>query len=194
MPETPAVATLVFLFGPAASGKLTTARAVAARTGYPVFHNHLTVDLLTTVFEFGSEPFVRLREQIWLAVVSDAVRVGRSLVFTFAPERTVPAGFADRVRTTVEALGGRVASVELRVGEAEQERRITAEDRREFRKLSDLETLRALRRRADPVGQPSADLVSDTDASTADESATAIVRHFSLLPQDPVRRYPDVST
>lgn len=194
MPETPAVATLVFLFGPAASGKLTTARAVAARTGYPVFHNHLTVDLLTTVFEFGSEPFVRLREQIWLAVVSDAVRVGRSLVFTFAPERTVPAGFADRVRTTVEALGGRVASVELRVGEAEQERRITAEDRREFRKLSDLETLRALRRRADPVEQPSADLVIDTDASTADESATAIVRHFSLLPQDPVRRYPDVST
>jgi hypothetical protein len=41
---------LVFLHGPAASGKLTVARALEARVGYPVFHNHLVVDLLTTVF------------------------------------------------------------------------------------------------------------------------------------------------
>jgi cytidylate kinase len=35
---------LIFLHGPAASGKLTVARAIAARTGLPVFHNHLAVD------------------------------------------------------------------------------------------------------------------------------------------------------
>jgi hypothetical protein len=27
-----------------------------------VFHNHLVVDLLTELFPFGSDPFVRLRE------------------------------------------------------------------------------------------------------------------------------------
>jgi cytidylate kinase len=54
---------LVFLHGPAASGKLTVARALGDRVGFPVFHNHLVVDVLTTVFPFGSEPFVRLREQ-----------------------------------------------------------------------------------------------------------------------------------
>ena len=189
MPETPGSATLVFLFGPAASGKLTTARSVASRTGYPVFHNHLTVDLLTTVFPFGSEPFVRLREQLWLSVIADAIRTGRSLIFTFAPERTVRAGFADRVRERVEAAGGRICFVELLVGEVEQERRITAVERSEFHKLSDLETLRAVRQRADVVEQPPADLVVDTDVSSAEESAAAVVGHFHLLPEVPVRRY-----
>jgi cytidylate kinase len=41
---------LIFLHGSAASGKLTTARALGHHLDYPVFHNHLVVDLLTTVF------------------------------------------------------------------------------------------------------------------------------------------------
>ncbi|HEX8767073.1 MAG TPA: hypothetical protein VF714_01815, partial [Jatrophihabitans sp.] len=63
---------LIFLHGPAAAGKLTTAQALGNRLGYPVFHNHLTVDLLTTVFPFGSAPFTRLRALIWLAVFGEA--------------------------------------------------------------------------------------------------------------------------
>lgn len=54
---------LVFLHGTAAAGKLSTARALDRLLSYPVFHNHLVVDTLTTVFPFGSEPFVRLREE-----------------------------------------------------------------------------------------------------------------------------------
>lgn len=65
---------LVFLHGTAASGKPTTARALESLVGYPVFHNHLVVDTLTTVFPFGSEPFVRLREEIWLQVFTAAAR------------------------------------------------------------------------------------------------------------------------
>ena len=69
---------LIFLHGPAAAGKLTTARALEALLGHPVFHNHLVVDTLTTVFPFGSEPFVRLREEFWLQVFTEAARSGRS--------------------------------------------------------------------------------------------------------------------
>src|SRR5919199_1168928 len=97
---------LVFLHGPAAAGKLTTAEALHHRLGHPVFHNHLVVDLLTTVFPFGSEPFVRLREQFWLAVFSDAARADRSLIFTFAPESTVAPGFPQRARQVVATSQG----------------------------------------------------------------------------------------
>jgi hypothetical protein len=106
---------LVFLHGPAASGKLTIARALEARVGFPVFHNHLVVDLLTTVFPFGSDPFVRLREQFWTSVFADAARVDRSISFTFTPEATVRPGFAGRVRQLIEGEGGRVCFVRLRV-------------------------------------------------------------------------------
>ena len=81
---------LLFLHGGAAAGKLTTARALHARLGWPVFHNHLVVDLLTEVFLFGSPGFVRLREQMWLGVFAEAAAADRSLLFTFAPEASVP--------------------------------------------------------------------------------------------------------
>jgi chloramphenicol 3-O-phosphotransferase len=181
---------LVFLHGPAAAGKLTVARALEARLGFPVFHNHLVVDLLTTVFPFGTEPFVRLREEFWTAVFADAARAGRSICFTFAPESTVRPGFPDRVRAVVEAGGGRVRFVGLRVSEGEQERRIGRPERSEFHKLTSLETLRRLRNHGDGVERPPADLEIDTDRRSPSESAAAIAAHFGLAAQDAVGRYP----
>jgi hypothetical protein len=182
---------LIFLHGPAASGKLTVARAVEARLGFPVFHNHLVVDLLTTVFPFGTEPFVRLREEFWLAVFADAARAGRSICFTFAPEATVRPGFPDRARAAVSAGGGRVRFVRLRVSEQEQERRIGRPERSEFHKLTSLDTLRRLRNYHSGVELPPADLEIDTGRSTPAESAATIAAHFGLTPQDPVARYPE---
>ncbi|HEY6746653.1 MAG TPA: hypothetical protein VI357_13155 [Mycobacteriales bacterium] len=183
---------LVFLHGPAASGKLTVARALEARLGFPVFHNHLVVDLLTTVFPFGTEPFVRLREEFWTAVLGDAARAGRSLCFTFAPESTVRPGFPERVRAVVSDGGGRVRFVRLRVSEPEQDRRIGRPERSEFHKLTSLETLRRMRSHAPAVEQPPADLEIDTDRSSPAESAAAIAAHFGLTAQPRTERYPEV--
>jgi hypothetical protein len=181
---------LIFLHGPAAAGKLTTARALEARLGYPVFHNHLTVNLLTTIFPFGSEPFVRLREQIWLSVITDATRTGRSVIFTFAPESTVPWGFPDRLRSAVESHGGRLCSVRLEVSERAQEARIGNASRIEAGKLSSLRVLRAGRQDRSPVEQPAADLVIDTDHSDPATSAATIIRAFALEPEAPVVAFP----
>ncbi len=180
---------LIFLHGGAAAGKLTTARALADLVGYPVFHNHLTVDLLTTVFTFGSEPFVRLRERIWLDVFAGAAAQDRSIIFTFAPEATVQRGFCDRVRAAVADHGGAVRFVRLHVGEAEQERRLQLPSRREFHKLTDVALLRAGRREPVEVEQPPVDLEIDTEVSTPAESAAAVVAYFSLSAQPSAPRY-----
>lgn len=181
---------LIFLHGVAAAGKLTTARALGERLGYPVFHNHLTVDLLTTVFPFGSDEFIRLRELVWLGVFGEAAAGGRSLIFTFAPESTVEPGFPERVRALVASAGGRVCFVRLAVSEAEQERRITAASRREHHKLTSLETLRDLREHPGTVEQPPVDLLIDTETSAPSDSAALIAERFGLVPEPPVRRYP----
>ena len=65
---------LIFLYGLPATGKLTVAMELAAMTGFRHFHNHLVVDLLLSVFDFGSPPFVALREDIWLSVFDQACR------------------------------------------------------------------------------------------------------------------------
>jgi hypothetical protein len=181
---------LVFLHGRAAAGKLTVARALSERLRFPVFHNHLVVDLLTEVFPFGSDPFVRLREQFWLSVFVNAAETDTSLIFTFAPDATVRPGFPTRVRETVEGSTRRVCFVRLVVSDSEQERRITLPSRREFHKLSNLETLRRLRARGEFPEQPPVDLSIDTEQLTVDDAVDTIVEHFHLRAREPIVRFP----
>jgi hypothetical protein len=136
---------VVFLYGPPAAGKLTIARLVCERTGLALFHNHLVVDLATSLFEFGSPPFVELRERIWLDAMRLASETGRSLCFTFNPEATVRGDFPARARGVVERAGGRVLFVELVCPERELERRIEAPARAAFGKLRSLDRYRELR-------------------------------------------------
>ncbi len=181
---------LVFLHGVAAAGKLTVARALAERLHYGLFHNHLVVDALTAVFPFGSPAFVELREQFWLSTFAAAARDDVSLLFTFAPEPTVAAGFAERVVATVTGAGGRVVFVELTVGETEQERRVGLPSRHEFAKLTSVETLRRLRTGARPLERPPVDLRIDTEQTPPSAAAERIIEHFDLRPVPAWTRYP----
>ena len=136
---------LVFIHGAPAVGKLTVARELASLTGFPLFHNHLTVDLVSSLFAFGTPSFVRLREQIWLAAFAEAARNDLSLIFTFNPERTVKEEFIQNTIDVVEKAEGRVVFVELTCAEAELERRIQKPSRKEFGKLASLELYRSLK-------------------------------------------------
>ncbi|MEP6568375.1 MAG: AAA family ATPase [Acidobacteriota bacterium] len=135
---------LVFLHGAPAVGKLTVARELATLTDFHLFHNHLTVDLVGSLFPFGSKPFVLLREQIWLAAFGRAAEDKVSLIFTFNPERTVRGRFVQDTVDIVEAAGGRVVFVELRCAEAELERRLEDASRQEFGKLASVGQYRSL--------------------------------------------------
>ena len=180
---------VVFLHGPPAAGKLTTARALERLTGFPVFHNHLVVDLLTGFFPFGTDAFVRLRERFWLDVLVEAAGLDRSLTFTYAPDTTVPAGVPARVVEAVGAHGGRVRFVRLLVSTPEQERRLVLPDRREWHKLDDVGWLR--RTPAEPAPEePPVDLEIDTDRCDPAASAARIVAHFGLRAQEPWPRFP----
>ncbi len=173
---------LIFIWGPAASGKLTVARALSAQTGITLFHNHLVVDALLEKFQFGDPEFVRLREAMWMTVFDTAARSGQSLVFTFQPEPTVAAGFADRVRAVIEDAGGEVKFVRLTVSRDEQERRMGAESRKEFRKMTSVELLRALHNdfEASEAAMPEADLSIDTERAPPETAAQRIAAAFEL--------------
>ena len=42
---------LVVIFGPHAVGKMTVGQALAAQTGLRLFHNHMTIDVVSDLFE-----------------------------------------------------------------------------------------------------------------------------------------------
>ncbi|HEV2830173.1 MAG TPA: AAA family ATPase [Pyrinomonadaceae bacterium] len=136
---------LIFIHGAPAVGKLTVARELASATGFRLFHNHLTVDLVSSLFLFGSEPFILLREKIWLAAFAAAARQNLSLIFTFNPERSVRARFIQDTIEVVQAEKGQVVFVELTCAEEELERRVEDASRKEFGKLVSLEQYRSLK-------------------------------------------------
>ena len=136
---------LIFIHGAPAVGKLTVARELKKITGFRLFHNHLTVDLLSAVFDFGTAPFVMLREHIWLSVFREAALQNVSLIFTFNPERTVRDRFIQDTLDVVGKEGGQVIFVELTCSEDELERRIEDPSRNEFGKLSSVQQYRQLK-------------------------------------------------
>ena len=128
---------LIFIYGLPATGKLTVARELALITGFPVFHNHLVVDLLWSLFEFGSKPFVELREEIWVSVFRQAAENQLpGLIFTFAPETTVRASFIPEAVKVLADAGSSVDFVELTCPVEELKRRIPAASRQQHKKLS----------------------------------------------------------
>jgi hypothetical protein len=146
---------MVFLYGPAASGRLTTAQVLRGRTGF-----------------------------------APAIAV-RSLIFTFTPEPTVRSDFAERAARAVTSRGGTVHFVELTVSPAEQEARIGNSDRKQFRKLSDVATLRNLSASEPPhrLTVP-CDLLIDTSHSPAEQTADHIIAELRLTPVEPHSPYP----
>ncbi len=172
---------LIFIYGPAAAGKLTVARALAERTGVALFHNHLVVDAVMAVFPFGSDAFVRLREHFWMQVFEEAAAARRSLIFTFTPEPTVAPDFPQRVKQLIERHGGEVVFVALTIGREEQERRLVDESRAAFGKLRDVAVLREILPEMDRSmsDMPAADLSLDVEHPRPEESARAISRLVS---------------
>jgi len=173
---------LIIIHGPAAAGKLTIARRLAKLTGLPLFHNHLIVDAARSVFDFGSPEFVELRHKWWMEMFKKAAEAGKSLIFTFSPENTVPFTFVDEVCDLVHGLGGEVLFVRLTISEEEQERRIGNESRAEFGKLRSVEVLKEIRRRGGSEFPPLPDsgLTIDTEVTEPDEAARSIQEFFVL--------------
>lgn len=167
---------VIFIFGPAASGKHTIGSLLAKKLDLPLFHNHLTVDLVCKLFKFGSDEFKQLRAAIWKESFRAAAEGGQSFIFTFHPEKTVQANLIKELQSAVEDCGGRVQYIELLCPEAEIERRLDNPSRSQYGKLQDLDFYRELRE----AGQfefshlPTAHFSIDTQSVDAESAAERI--------------------
>lgn len=124
--------TLLFVIGPPAVGKMTVGNAIAARTGFRVFHNHLTIEPVLRFFEFGTPPFQRLVESFRRGVFEEvAASELPGLVFTFvwAFDEPEDAATAMRYAEPFVKRGGRVLFLELEASQEVRLKRNAGEDR-----------------------------------------------------------------
>ncbi|MGH3166531.1 MAG: AAA family ATPase [Trebonia sp.] len=171
---------LVYIYGPPASGKLTVAKRLAELTGFPLFHNHLTVNVLRTIFPFGTKPFTDAVAKVRRDVFETAAEADISLIFTnnsawAGPDaRSRFAQFAESVRVIVEDRGGRVLFVRLTASQATLEERLPSEFRQSHEKLIDIERHRELLADLDLSSLHPDDLVIDTELANPEDAAKAI--------------------
>lgn len=75
---------LVVLFGPPAVGKMSVGQALAELTGYRLFHNHMTIDLVLPFFDYGTMPFRRLVKEFRHAIFEEVAKSHLpGLIFTW---------------------------------------------------------------------------------------------------------------
>lgn len=75
---------LVFIFGPAAVGKMTVGQELKKLTGYRLLYNHMVVDLVTEFFDFGTPPFHQLARPFTHQIIETCAEQRVGLIITHA--------------------------------------------------------------------------------------------------------------
>lgn len=173
---------LIIIHGPPAAGKLTVSRALAESTGYKVFHNHISIDCVEPVFEFGSPAFWRLITIIREETFAEAARSGVSLIHTYCYLKGEDDEQYRRFIACVEDNGGEVHSVLLICDDETRRQRIVADERKLIGKLTDPDSIDLPRERFDLFSPLSGreTLVIDTTSIAPGEAAQKIIDHLDL--------------
>jgi len=173
---------LIFIYGAPAVGKLTVAIEIAKLTNFKVFHNHLTIDAVEPVFDFGTKPFWKLVDMFRLETVAEAARANVSLIYTFCYAKDLDDAHVARITEAVEASGGEVCFVLLTCERAELEQRVLEESRRKFGKANNLEILNEILDKYDlfsTVPKRESLQIDNTNLS-AEATAHTIIEHCAI--------------
>lgn len=189
------MADLIVVIGPPAVGKMTVGQALSDATGYPLFYNHLSIEVALRFFDFGTDGFRRISSGIRRSVL-EAVRKSdlTGLIYTWVWAFDEPGDLAVMQRLTnwwQEKGDGRIFFLELEATDAARRERNVDPDRLAAKPSKrDTEQSEAQRRLAGethqfnsagnfPLALPHL-LVDNTDLAPADVAELAL-GHFELI-------------
>lgn len=173
---------LILIHGSPAVGKLTVANEIACQIDFKVFHNHLTIDAVQSVFDFGTEPFWRLVHEIRVEIIAEAARQNIDLIYTFCYAKDSDDTHVEEVTRAVAENGGEICFVLLVADKSVIEKRVIEPSRLKYRKLNNLKTLHEIWERNElfsPINGRESIIIDNTNLSPK-EAALKIIEHFSL--------------
>ncbi len=182
----------IIVFGPPAVGKMTLGQELSRLTGYPLLHNHMTIDLVTELFDFGTPQFGRLVPTFRQMLVAEAAASDLpGLIFTFVWAFDVDEDrqFLDGLRDAVAEHGGTTYYAELAAGLDERLVRNRTENRLRHKKKADFDKTEANmlrmqeRCRMNSAGDfpyPEWHVKVDNTHLSATDAAQRIITAFSL--------------
>src|SRR5207244_4992794 len=96
------------------SGKLTVGTELAKLTGFKLFHNHVSIQFVQSIFEFGTKTFWRLTDKYRMEMLEAAAKEGIDTIFTLVYSKDDEDDqFVKQVIKNVRSRGGQVLFVRL---------------------------------------------------------------------------------
>ena len=123
---------LITIIGPQAVGKMTVGQELAKITDLKLFHNHMTIDLVSNFFDYGSEQGKKLvhsfRKQIFEEVAKSDLE---GLIFTYVWAFNMKQDFEyyNNIKEILKKQGAQIYLVELEADIEERVRRNETENR-----------------------------------------------------------------
>lgn len=179
----------MYIFGPAAVGKMTVGQQLKELTGYKLLYNHMVVDLVTEFFEFGTQPFHDLARPITGQLIETCAAHDVNLIIAHGLVFSAPGShrLIDAWSAPFRERGGEIFYVELTAPLDVRVARNATEHRARHKKV-DWATPERLRE-MESWGRWNSDgdipdatrhLVIDNSELTAEETAKMIQARFKL--------------
>ena len=137
---------ILFLYGPAAVGKYTIGKILAEKTGYRFFHNHLTRDAVTAVFEKESKSRSLLIQEFRKRIFEEAAKSNEveGIIFTFLYAHPIDWPYVEDILSGAVAKGADVNYIHFLATKEDLEKRVALPHRQNSEKISEWSTLKWL--------------------------------------------------
>ena len=186
---------VIYIYGAPAVGKFTTAKALSEITDFKVSHNHLSTDLVRSIFErgnlVGDMLIVKIRFEILEAAVKENVK-GIIITGAHAHDYIYPNGenddwYAQQLELITEKYGGEFYGVQLTTSTDILRQRVIENDRLKWGKIHNTEVLNSALQKNDftKAAPLKNNIIIDNTNMSAQIVATKIVDHISISNQIP---------
>ena len=101
---------IIFIIGPHAVGKMTVGQELEKLTGFPLFHNHTTIELVHPFVSYGTpagRKLVNGVRELFFRAFAESGGAGYILTFVWAFSEPGERAYIDHVRRIFEEKGGR---------------------------------------------------------------------------------------
>jgi len=122
----------IILFGPQAVGKMTVGQSLVAKTNFKLFHNHMSIDLVSNFFDYGTPAGKRLVQVIRQEIFEEISKSNLDgLIFTYvwAFDLQSDWDYIENISDLFRSRGAEVYYVELEADLEERKVRNKTENR-----------------------------------------------------------------
>ena len=174
---------LIYLHGSPGTGKLTIAKELQKLINCKILHNHLTIDIGKSLYEFGNEPFWNLVHELRIVSIKHSNLNGiKVLIYTSAYSHHCDLIRFQNIQSTCIENNIELLPFFLTATVNNLKERITSPHRKEMKKIATVEGLELALSEFQFAPLPMDNvIIIDTDVHEPCETAKIVIKNCGIL-------------